>query len=234
MRREIIRIAPVRCMMLDNAVVYVKIINFQKSTYREVRRGLRRLLERSNPAHLRGIVLDLRDNPGGLFDQAIRTADLFLDRGVITRLRGRSEGMSRKYEAERGGLLTSLPVVVLINKGTASAAEILAGALKGKPGAILMGGTSFGKASVQGVFPIRRKTALRLTTAHYYTADGADINGRGIAPDIGLPDSEIPAIQGQIYSVKKETIRSDPWILKARARVAGIPGTTRLPFETLF
>ena len=118
-----------------------------------------------------------------MFDQAIKVADLFLDSGVITIIRGRKEKLNRAFEAVSSDKVPPLPIAVLINRGTASAAEILAAALTGRPNVAVIGETSFGKASVQGVFLLRNGMALRLTTAHYYTPDNLDIEGKGIEPD---------------------------------------------------
>lgn len=181
--RKIIRIPPVESRFLDNGIGYLRIVNFQERTAREVKRALRRLREDAG-GDLSGLILDLRDNPGGLFDQAIRTADLFLSRGTITQVRGKQRRFNKTFEASSRGAFTGFPIAILINKGTASAAEILAAALKQRPDVVLVGEPSFGKASVQGIFPVGLGMALRLTTAHYYTPAGDDIHGQGVTPDV--------------------------------------------------
>ena len=125
------------------------------------------------PRGLAGLILDLRDNPGGLFDESIQVANLFKISGIITSVRGRQSRLNRDFKANGRGRMPQIPMVILINKGTASASEILAGALQGLPKVLVIGDRSFGKASVQAVFPLDRGMAIRLTTAHYYTADGS-------------------------------------------------------------
>jgi carboxyl-terminal processing protease len=182
LRRQAIRIAPVRHRILPGGIGYLRIVNFQNNTASEVARALRQMTG-SVKGGLRGLVLDLRDNPGGLFDQGIQVAELFVASGPLTLVRGREAGLNREFTATRRGAYSKVPIAVLINRGTASAAEILAAAVRSRPDAVVIGEPSFGKASVQGVYPIRDDMAVRLTTAHYYTPDGRDIDGRGIEPD---------------------------------------------------
>ncbi len=188
LKRQIIRIPPVRYSVLDQGIGYLRIVNFQASTSGEVAKALLSLSGACS-GRLKGLVLDLRDNPGGLFDQAIEVADLVMDSDIITVVRGRLKGLNKEFRAKRGTTLPPAPMVVLINNGTASAAEILAGALQGKPEVVVVGEPSFGKASVQAVFLLGNGSAVRLTTAHYYTPGGSDIDGKGIQPDILIPDS---------------------------------------------
>jgi carboxyl-terminal processing protease len=133
---------------------------------------------------LQGVVLDLRNNPGGLLIQAIRVSDAFLERGEIVSTRGRSEGQGERYNAEPGDLVQGRPMVVLINGGSASASEIVAGALQDHRRAVLVGTRSFGKGSVQSLIPLRGDGAMRLTTSLYYTPSGRSIQALGISPDI--------------------------------------------------
>lgn len=188
LRRKIIRIPPVRFKRLPEGIGYVRIVNFQRNTREEVFKALRSLSRRGR-GRLKGLILDLRDNPGGLFNEAIRVADLFLSSATITSVKGRDPRFSREFRAAPAGVCAGLPMIVLINQGSASASEILAGALQGRPNVLLMGRRSFGKASVQGIFPLNEHLALRLTAAHYYTADGRDIDGKGIEPDIRSRES---------------------------------------------
>ncbi|MBI5569927.1 MAG: S41 family peptidase [Desulfomonile tiedjei] len=213
LRRETVVIPPVRHAFLDDGIGYLRIVNFQATTAPEVEKALVLLLKEGG-GHFNGLILDLRDNPGGLLEQAIQVADLFLSCGAITSLRGRNGQMSREFTAQPGAVLARVPIVVLINRGTASGAEILAGALQGKLGVVVMGEPSFGKASVQGVYPVPGGTALRLTTAHYYTAEGRDIEGRGLEPEMPLadpPDRQVNSLPGG----EAKQIQADPWVKKA-------------------
>ena len=169
--------------MPAEGIGYLRLVNFQESTYTDTQQALKLMIAR-NGRPLKGLVLDLRDNPGGLFDQAIQVANCFFRPGVITSLRGHNQQFNREFRSNSRSLVPRVPIVVLINNGSASASEILAGALKGKPGVVLMGKRTFGKASVQAVFPLDKGSALRLTTAHYYTADGEDIEGKGLEPGV--------------------------------------------------
>ncbi len=173
--------------MLNHGVGYLRIVNFQKDTRDEVLKSVNRM-KSADRSKLRGLILDLRDNPGGLLTEAIRISDLFLKSGVITSLRSRGSKLNKEFLATGAGPFSSIPIIVLINRGSASASEILTGALKKRPNTLILGTRSFGKASVQNIFPIRTGLALRLTTAHYYTADGRDIEGKGIEPDVVVGD----------------------------------------------
>jgi carboxyl-terminal processing protease len=139
-----------------------------------------------------GYVLDLRNNPGGLVNQALEVSDAFLDRGEIVSIRGRTEADTRRYNARSGDLIGGLPVVVLINGGSASASEIVAGALQDHRRGTLVGSLSFGKGSVQTVIPMSATSAVRLTTARYYTPAGRSIQARGIDPDIEVLQENLP------------------------------------------
>ncbi len=208
LRRRVIRISPVRHVILDGGVGYLRIVNFQQNTAAEVARTLGRMFV-SVRGGLKGLIVDLRDNPGGLFDQGIAVADLFLSGEPITVVRGRHRKMNMDYTASPKTALLRVPTVLLINHGTASAAEVLVGALQGKPGVLIMGERSFGKASVQGIYSLRKGIALRLTTGYYYTADGRDIDGKGIEPDIAL-DQTAQADEGiKPQPVSKSDLEKD-------------------------
>jgi len=231
-RRQIV-VPPVRYGMPVDGIGYLRLVNFQESTYVEAEQALHRLISRRS-APLKGLILDLRDNPGGLFDQAIEVAELFLPSGVITSLRGHNSRLNREFRANGEALVPKIPIVVLINNGTASASEILAGALKGKPGVVLMGRRSFGKASVQAVFPLGRGTALRLTTAHYYTAQGADIEGKGLEPDIKFDDSYDNHIEGTADPLAGDGLATDHAVTKAIEHILSSQKSGDRPFESLF
>jgi carboxyl-terminal processing protease len=149
-------------------------------------------LRKHNGAELKGLVLDMRDNPGGVLEAAVAVADAFLDSGVIVTAKGRTPDSKFEMDATPGDALNGAPIVVLVDGGTASAAEIVAGALKDQHRAKLMGRTTFGKGSVQTIVPLADDRAVKLTTSLYYTPSGASINHRGIEPDIELPRDLTP------------------------------------------
>ncbi len=186
--REIIRVASARGEALDPQFAYIRIAAFQADTAGEVQRKLETLKADGGGA-LKGLVLDLRRNPGGLLNAGIEVADLFLDRGVIVSTRGRVPRARAEYSAKRGDLMEGAPIVVLIDSGSASAAEVVAGALRDHRRALIMGSTSFGKGSVQTVLPLDNGDSIKLTTARYYTPNGTSIQATGIVPDIELPEN---------------------------------------------
>ena len=196
--RDIIPIHPVRSMDLAPGLFYVRIATFQTATTSEVRKALHKA---SKKGQLRGLVLDLRNNPGGLLDQAVKVSDIFLDSGVIVSTRGRDGEQDMVFRAHRNGQPSSFPMVVLVNGGSASASEIVAGALKDHRRAIICGTVTFGKGSVQTIIPMADGAGIRLTTARYYTPSGASIQETGITPDVVVPYIE-PATE------KKDTART--------------------------
>jgi carboxyl-terminal processing protease len=187
--RDIIKIQSVRSRLEGN-IGYLRITTFNEQTFPGLERELNDLREQAN-GELRGLILDLRNNPGGLLDQAIAVSDAFLDRGEIVSTRGRDESDSQRWNARDGDLAEDLPIVVLINAGSASASEIVAGALQDRRRAILMGTKSFGKGSVQTIIPVQGQSAIRLTTARYYTPSGRSIQAKGIEPDIVVEQATI-------------------------------------------
>ena len=166
LQREVIRVASVRTRTLEPGFIYVRVAQFQQQTGAEVREKLRRATARGR---LRGAVIDLRSNPGGLVDAAVEVADAFLDEGVIVTTRGRIDSANSSHAATRGDVASGAPLVVLVDGGTASAAEIVAGALKDHHRAVIIGQRTFGKGSVQSVLPLDGGDALKLTTARYFT-----------------------------------------------------------------
>ena len=143
---------------------------------------------------LKGVVIDVRNNPGGLLDQAVNVSDLFLDKGEIVSTRSRNEEDTVKYTAKEGDIAKGLPIVVIINDGSASASEIVAGALQDHKRAIILGEKSFGKGSVQTVIPLGKYGAMRLTTARYYTPSGRSIQAKGIEPDIEVKPAKVEVL----------------------------------------
>ncbi|MGH8212233.1 MAG: S41 family peptidase [Rhodanobacteraceae bacterium] len=182
--RERIRIGSVRTRLLEPGYAYIRISQFQEDTAGDLDKQLEALQKKRGPLH--GAVLDLRSNPGGLLTSAVGVGDAFLDSGTIVTTKGRLRQADLDFSATPGDLLDGAPMVVLVDNGTASAAEIVAGALKDDHRALLMGQRTFGKGSVQTVVPLSDDTALKLTTARYYTPDGASIQAAGITPDIAL------------------------------------------------
>ncbi len=183
LQREVVKIRSVQHSFPTPEHVYLRIARFQNDTAAEMHKILR--VELDNDAHkARGMVLDLRDNPGGLMAAAVAVADLLLDGGDIVSTRGRGGKSLEIIRASRGDLSHGLPIVVLINAGTASAAEVVAGALQDRRRALLVGNQSFGKGSVQSIIPLPQGQALKMTTALYYTPNGRSIQATGIEPDI--------------------------------------------------
>jgi carboxyl-terminal processing protease len=187
LKREVIRVASVRGRLLEPGYAYVRIGQFQAETGMQLRRRVERLVA-DNKAPLRGAVLDLRSNPGGLLTSAVEVGDEFLDSGVIVSTHGRVKESDLSFRATPGDLLDGAPMVVLVDNGTASAAEIVAGALKDNHRGLLMGRRTFGKGSVQTVLPLDAEHAVKLTTARYFTPNGTSIQAAGIQPDIALAD----------------------------------------------
>ena len=191
--RDRIRLTAVRTRLEGNTAI-VRVSTFNDQTYPNLEEGLRGLIsDVGGLENLNGVVLDLRNNPGGLLSQAIRVSDAFLEQGEIVSTRGRRPEDGERYNATPGDLITDLPMVVLINGGSASASEIVAGALQDHRRAVVVGTNSFGKGSVQSIMPLAGNGAMRLTTSLYYTPSGRSIQALGIAPDI-LVDQR-PAVE---------------------------------------
>lgn len=180
--RARIQIESVRAEMLMPGFGYLRITQFQNQTAREAEKAVRDLLEKEGALH--GLVLDLRNNPGGVLTAAVKVSDLFLDQGLVVYTQGRDESSRTDYAATPGDILDGRPLVVLVNGGSASASEIVAGALQDQERAVVVGQPTFGKGSVQSVLPIQEDRALKLTTALYYTPGGRSIQAEGIKPDI--------------------------------------------------
>lgn len=181
--RAVIKVKPVKSKLLENGIGYLRITSFNDFADASLRDHLKNL-EKQNKAPLSGLVLDLRNNPGGLLTQAVAIGDDFLTSGEIVSTRGRIPGQDARYTARSGDLMDGKPIVVLINGGSASAAEIVAGALQDNKRAVLLGTQSFGKGSVQTIFNLPGGTGMRLTTALYYTPSGKSIQAHGITPDV--------------------------------------------------
>lgn len=191
--RAVIKISPVRSRA-EGDIGYVRVTTFNEQTKESLEEAIDGLEVDVSPA-MKGLVLDLRNNPGGLLEQAVAIADSFLDRGEIVSTRGRHTENIQRFNARQGDLIEGLPMVVLINGGSASASEIVAGALQDQGRAIVMGTRSFGKGSVQTIMPLPGHGAIRLTTARYYTPSGTSIQAKGIVPDIIVRQSRLEVIE---------------------------------------
>jgi carboxyl-terminal processing protease len=190
--RDSIKIVSVKSRTIEKGYAYIRISQFQEQTERDLKRAVEKL-ESENGA-LNGLVLDLRNNPGGLLDQAVRVADLFLESGLIVYTDGREDAQKIRRYAQKPGTRSNFPMVVIVNEGSASASEIVAGALKDHKRALVLGTRTFGKGSVQTILPLDGGAALRLTTARYYTPSGKSIQGTGITPDIVM--ESVPQAEG--------------------------------------
>jgi carboxyl-terminal processing protease len=191
--RSNVQVHSIRSRLLEPGYAYVRVSQFSETTDGDLRAALSRG-KGSVQTNLKGIVLDLRNNPGGVLEAAVEVSDDFLDEGVIVTASGRGRDSNFRYEAHAGDLTSGAPIVVLVNGGSASASEIVAGALKDNKRATIMGSRTFGKGSVQTVVPLSNGRAIKLTTSLYYTPSGASIEGDGITPDVVL--EEPPADAG--------------------------------------
>lgn len=192
--RDEIKIQSVKSELKNKDILYVRISSFNDDIDSDIKKAVQKAQKELNNK-LSGIVIDVRNNPGGLLDQAIKVSDLFLERGEIVSTRSRNEEDTIKYSATAGDIANNLPIVVMINEGSASASEILAGALQDHHRAVILGEKSFGKGSVQTVIPLRNKGAMRITTARYYTPSGRSIQAKGIEPDIKVKQAKLEEIK---------------------------------------
>ncbi len=182
--RDIIPLHSVKAFFLVPGIVYSRITNFQTHTSEDYGKSIKTLEKKGA---IRGLILDLRSNPGGLLDQAIEISDFFLEKGVIVSMQGRTPEQNASFQAENKTLLPDVPVIVMVNEGSASASEIVAGALQAHKRALVIGTQTFGKGSVQSVIPLPGGAGLRVTTARYFTPNGTSIQALGITPDIIVP-----------------------------------------------
>ncbi|MFI3241372.1 MAG: S41 family peptidase [Alphaproteobacteria bacterium] len=202
--REIIKIQSVKNEIKNDDVLYIRISSFNEDTTKMVEEIFKKNKDNKKT---KGIVLDLRNNPGGLLDQAVYVSDLFLEKGEIVSTRSKRPEDTVKFNAKKGDISKGLPIVVLINDGSASASEIVAGALQDHKRAILMGEKSFGKGSVQTVAPLGKFGAMKITTAKYYTPSGRSIQAKGIEPDILVKPAKIEDIE-RIYSRSEADLKN--------------------------
>lgn len=197
--RDIIKVKAVK-FRVENDVGYMKITSFTEKTYDDLQKAIEQIKTQVPADKLKGYVLDLRLNPGGLLDQAVSVSDTFLDRGEIVSTRGREARDISRFDARPGDMIDGKPLIVLVNGGSASASEIVAGALQDHRRATVLGSQSFGKGSVQTIIPLAENGALRLTTALYFTPAGKSIQGKGITPDIKVDQPLPEELQGRDVS----------------------------------
>ncbi len=192
--RDTIRVESVRSQLIEKHYAYIRIAQFQVNTGNDVQQAIKKLQAKNS---LRGVILDLRNNPGGLLQSSVEVADLFLDGGLVVYTEGRMAHSNVEYHAGEGDITGGLPMAVLINQGSASASEIVAGALQDHSRAVVLGTASFGKGSVQTIIPITDDKALKLTTALYYTPNGRSIQAEGIVPDIKAEPVQVTSIENE-------------------------------------
>jgi len=194
--REIIEIQSVKSEILENNIGYIRLTSFNENSSDQIEKQIKKLKKNQN---LKAFILDLRNNPGGLLSQAITISDFFLDNGEIVSTKSRKKSENRKWFAKKGDITDGKTLLVLINYGSASASEIVAGALKDHKRAIIVGENSYGKGSVQSIIPLKNKGAIRLTVAKYYLPSGKSISEVGVRPDIEINE------EGDDFKIKSET-----------------------------
>jgi carboxyl-terminal processing protease len=194
--REIIEIQSVKSDLLENNIGYIRLTSFNENSDIQIEKKIKDLEKNKN---INSYILDLRNNPGGLLSQAIRISDFFLDNGEIVSTKSRKASENRKWFAKKGDITNGKTLIVLINYGSASASEIVAGALKDHKRAIILGENSYGKGSVQSIIPLKNNGAIRLTVAKYYLPSGKSISEVGVSPDIEINE------EGDNFEFKSET-----------------------------
>ena len=206
-KRQEIKIQSVKSEIKDDSIAYIRISSFTEDVDDAVNKAITDAKKKLKNKLL-GIVIDVRNNPGGLLDQAVDVSDLFLEKGEIVSTRSRNESDTVKFMANEGDVAKGLPIVVMINEGSASASEILAGALQDHHRAIILGEKSFGKGSVQTVIPLRDYGAMRLTTARYYTPSGRSIQAKGIEPDIEVKPAKVEELESYALNISEADLNN--------------------------
>ncbi|MEY4768940.1 MAG: hypothetical protein RL637_1579 [Pseudomonadota bacterium] len=204
LKRDIIKVKSVKSKLLEKDYAYLRISSFQSATAQSLLEAIAQL-KKDNKTPLKGLVLDLRNNPGGLLNAAVDVSDAFLQKGLIVYTEGRIKNSQMRFNAESGDVLQGAPMVVLINSGSASASEIVAGALQDQKRAVIMGEKSFGKGSVQTILPTSNGAAVKLTTARYYTPSGRSIQAEGIEPDVILASVKLESTDSGKFEPIKES-----------------------------
>ncbi|MEJ2529744.1 MAG: S41 family peptidase [Gammaproteobacteria bacterium] len=202
-KRDIIKVASVKSRTLEPGYGYVRISNFQSSTADDMNKAVAGIKAKAK-GKLNGLILDLRNNPGGVLNGAVDVSDAFITHGKIVYTEGKTAGSKYSFYAKPGDILQGAPLVVLVNEGSASASEIVAGALQDQKRALIMGSRTFGKGSVQSVIPVTKDTAIKLTTARYFTPSGRSIQAEGIKPDIELQPLEFKSTEQSDFGGIKE------------------------------
>ncbi len=200
-KRDIISVASVKSRMLEPGYGYVRISNFQSRTASDMSKAVKDLKDKGR---LKGLILDLRNNPGGVLNSAVEVSDAYLTSGKIVYTEGKTEGSNFSFVAKPDDILQGAPMVVLVNEGSASASEIVAGALQDHKRALIMGSRTFGKGSVQSIIPVTKDAAIKLTTARYFTPSGRSIQAEGIKPDIELQRLEVKLTKDAVFNDLKE------------------------------
>ncbi len=232
LKRAVIKIESVKSRLLGPGYGYVRISQFQANTEDSLMRALK-TLKRDNKGPLRGLVLDLRNNPGGVLNAAVAVSNTFLNKGLIVYTKGRTPDSNMTFAASPGGdFLHGAPMVVLVNGGSASASEIVAGALQDNRRAIIMGTKTFGKGSVQTIIPLSDGSALRLTTARYYTPNGDSIQDRGITPNVIVDQMKIPKTEKANDGLLKEA-DLEGHLKNTGPATANAPATSTVPPDTV-
>ena len=220
--RDVIKLTAARVRVEDDVII-IRVTTFNEQTTPNIKKGIKEKIdELSGKDNVSGFIIDLRNNPGGLLSEAISVSDMFLNQGEIVSTRGRNNGQSKRYSASKGDLAENKPIIVLINGGSASASEIVAGALQDHKRAVILGTKSFGKGSVQSVIPLGENGAMRLTTARYYTPSGRSIQALGVVPDI---------IVEQLPRLNKEKEEDEPSTRITEADLKGALSNDRLSDE---
>lgn len=205
--REEIRIQSVKHALKDKDIAYIRISSFNEESDKSIKEAFAKM-QKETQNKIKGVILDVRNNPGGLLDQAVAISDLFLEKGEIVSTRARNEEDTLKYNATEGDIAKGLPMVVMINDGSASASEIVAGALQDHKRAVILGEKSFGKGSVQSVVPFGKYGAIRLTTARYYTPSGRSIQAKGIEPDILVKPAKLEEFDNGGISISEAELKN--------------------------
>ena len=206
-KRQEIKIKSVKSDIKEDSIVYIRISSFTEEIDKAVSEAVSKAKKELKNKFL-GIVIDVRNNPGGLLDQAIEVSDLFLEKGEIVSTRSRNESDTVKYMATEGDIAKDIPIVIMINEGSASASEILAGALQDHHRAVVLGEKSFGKGSVQTVIPLGNFGAMRLTTARYYTPSGRSIQAKGIEPDIEVKPAKVEEFESYALNISEADLNN--------------------------
>jgi len=201
--RQLVKISSVRERYLEQGFGYIRIAQFQARTAQEVREAIIKLKDSGD---LNGLIIDLRNNPGGILRASVDVADTFLEKGLIVYTSGRLQESQKRYEARPGDMLSGLPLITLVNEGSASASEILAGALQDQNRSIVIGTNTFGKGSVQTIIPITETRAVKLTTARYFTPNGRSIQAEGIIPDINVPRYRVTARDQSNFKISEKNL----------------------------